>query len=224
MSMPRADQIADGGPPTPRRSALTQTRSRETRRRLIRAALELWNERGFEDAFEATTAEEIARTAGVSRGTFYFHFAHKDDVLLEMSWATGELLAEEAEAGMGRDVPAFDLATQLMTSLARRVARAPRAAVSRATQHWARLGHGPRERLDPRSFRAAFRTLVVYAGERGDLPSDIDVDELAALLEAATMDALAGWALGDEAPAALRRRLCRRADIILHGAAATAPG
>jgi hypothetical protein len=38
------------------------------------------------------------------------------------------------------------------------------------------------------------------------------------------MDALAGWALGDEGAPALRRRLCRRADIILHGAAATAPG
>src|SRR3546814_3309226 len=54
----------------PRRAALRQSRSQDTRRRLIRAALELWNERGFERAVDETTAEEIARAAGVSKGTF----------------------------------------------------------------------------------------------------------------------------------------------------------
>jgi AcrR family transcriptional regulator len=206
----------------PPRPALSQTRSRETRRRLIRAALELWNEREFEDASEETTSEEIARAAGVSRGTFYFHFAHKDDILLEMSWATGELMAEEAEAGMKREVPSFELADQLMMSMARRVSRAPRAAVSRVAQHWARLGTGSHEPLDPRTFRAAFATVVGYAVDRGDLPDDTEVTELATLLEASTMSALAGWAGSDQSAAELRRRLRRRTEIVLRGAAATA--
>jgi len=59
----------------PRRSALLQERSRHTRRELVRAALALWNERGFERGVEETTVEEIARAAGVTKGTFYFHFA-----------------------------------------------------------------------------------------------------------------------------------------------------
>src|SRR5262249_34504134 len=79
-----------------RRSALAQKRSRNTRRKLIRAALEIWSEQGFDDAFEETTAEDIARAAGVSKGTFYFHFAHKEDILLEMPWATAEIMTEEA--------------------------------------------------------------------------------------------------------------------------------
>ena len=43
------DHSTRGGadPSQPRRSALAQTRSRNTRRKLIRAALELWSERGF---------------------------------------------------------------------------------------------------------------------------------------------------------------------------------
>ena len=209
----------DGELAAPRRSALSQTRSRETRRRLIRAALELWNEREFEDAFEETTSEEIARAAGVSKGTFYFHFAHKDDILLEMSWATGELMAEEAEAGMKRELGSFELADQLMMSLARRVARAPRAAVSRVAQHWARLGTGFREPIDPRAFRAAFATIVGYAVERGDLPDATDVSEVAALLEASTMSALAAWAGSEQASTELRRRLRRRTEIVLRGAA-----
>src|SRR5688500_13087884 len=143
-SMPRvtnaADDRGDDGP-APRRSALLQQRSRNTRRKLIRAALELWNERGFEEAFEATTAEEIARAAGLSKGTFYFHFAHKEDILLEMSWATAELVGEEAGAAMGRGDETFELFDHLMASLAGRVSRAPRAAVLRVTGHWSRLIH-----------------------------------------------------------------------------------
>ena len=109
----------------PRRSALQQRRSRDTRRKLIRSALELWGEHGFEEAFEETTAEEIARGAGVSKGTFYFHFARKDDILLEMPWATAEIMIEEAEAAMERGEPTLTVVDQLMGSLARRVARAP---------------------------------------------------------------------------------------------------
>ena len=203
----------------PRRSALSQTRSRNTRRKLIRAALELWSEQGFDQAFQATSAEEIARAAGVSKGTFYFHFAHKDDILFEMPWATAEIMSEEAAVGIERADRSFDLVEQLMTSLAARVARAPRAAVLRVTGHWSRLTHTRTIPENARSFGEAFRTVVSYAVDRGDLPRDVDVAEVAALLEAATMDALVGWAATDQSSTALRKTLCRRADVILCGAA-----
>src|ERR1700760_4110298 len=126
---------------TPRRSALSQERSRDTRRKLIRTALEIWNERGFETAFEATTAEEIARAAGVSKGTFYFHFAHKEDILLEMPWATAEIMIDEAEHAMGFGEVTSDIVEQLMISLARRVSRAPRAALLLVVSQWSRMMH-----------------------------------------------------------------------------------
>src|SRR5205807_10188546 len=76
-------ETGDGAAPSgPRRSALLQERSRNTRRQLVRTALALWDERGFEKGVEDTTVEEIARAAGVTKGTFYFHFAHKEDILL----------------------------------------------------------------------------------------------------------------------------------------------
>ena len=55
---------------------------------------------------------------------------------------------------------------------------------------------------------------------RGDLPADVDVDELAFLLQAATMDALVRWAATTQSAAALRSSLSRRAEIVLRGAAA----
>jgi AcrR family transcriptional regulator len=202
-----------------RRSVLVQKRSRDTRRKLIRAALDLWSERDFEEAFEETTAEDIARAAGVSKGTFYFHFAHKEDILLEMSWLTAEIAIEEAAATMQNGVRTLDLVEQLMTSLARRVARVPRPAVLRATAHWSRLSHSNGVAPSARSFGAMYEEVVRYATDRGDLPRDVDVDELAALLQAATMDALVGWAATNQSSSALRANLCRRADVILCGAA-----
>ena len=210
----RADRSA------PRRSALSQTRSRNTRRKLIRTALELWNERGFESAFDEITAEEIARAAGVSKGTFYFHFARKDDILLEMPWATAEIMIAEAEVAMDRGDRTSDIVEALMTSLARRVARAPRGALLRVVAQWSRLSHG--EGASPeqsRGFGAAFEAVGRYAISRGDLPRDVEVDELAALLQVATMDALISWSASRQTAADLRRRLCRRADVILGGVA-----
>jgi AcrR family transcriptional regulator len=202
-----------------RRSALVQKRSRDTRRKLIRAALDLWSGPDFEGAFETTTAEDIARAAGVSKGTFYFHFAHKEDILLEMSWLTAEIAIEEAEAAMHEGVRTLDLVEQLMTSLARRVSRVPRPAVLRATSHWSRHWYSGGVAPSARSFGAMFEKVVRYATDRGDLPRDVDVDELAALLQTATMDALVGWAATTQSSASLRANLCRRADVILCGAA-----
>lgn len=205
----------------PRRSALLQDRSRDTRRRLIRAALELWNERGFERAVEDTTAEEIARAAGVSKGTFYFHFAHKEDILLEMQWATVEIMAEEARRGMDRGEDTSVLVEQLMTSTARRVSRAPRAAVLRVTGQWSRLSHDGTFPETPRGFGEVFQAVLHYARERGDVPPDTDVDELASLLMAVTMDALVRWAATTQSAADLGATLCRRADVVFRGAAAS---
>ena len=107
----------------PRRSALLQERSRHTRRQLVRAAITLWTDRGFESGIEDTTVEEIAREAGVTKGTFYFHFAHKEDILLEIGWATAEAMLTEAEGAMRRGRTTSQVVDGILSSLARRIAR-----------------------------------------------------------------------------------------------------
>jgi AcrR family transcriptional regulator len=203
----------------PRRSALSQTRSRNTRRKLIRTALDLWNERGFGSAFDEITAEDIARAAGVSKGTFYFHFARKDDILLEMPWATAEIMVSEAQAAMDRGDRTSDIVTLLLTSLARRVSRAPRGALLRVVGQWSQTATAEGPPGQPRGIGEAFALVGGYAIERGDLPRDVEVDEFASLLQSATMDALITWSASEQSSAELERRLCRRADVIICGVA-----
>ena len=56
----------------------------DARGRLERAAMELYRERGFEQA----TVAEIAKRAGLTERTFFRHFADKREVLF---WGAGEL-------------------------------------------------------------------------------------------------------------------------------------
>ena len=75
MSKPSNGQDA-----APRRAAERRNpRSERTRARIREAANKLF----LRDGFEHTTVDAIVAGAGISKGTFYLHFQHKDDLLLE---------------------------------------------------------------------------------------------------------------------------------------------
>jgi len=57
-----------------------QKRGWRTRRRLVRAAMRLFSEKGY----EATTTNQISKRAGVSVGIFYKYFKDKRDIFLEI--------------------------------------------------------------------------------------------------------------------------------------------
>ena len=76
----------------------------ETHRRLYDTALGIYRRDGIESA----SIEEIANRAGVSRGTFYFHFSSKDEVLLELMEESEEALCERV-AAMPDDAPLQDV-------------------------------------------------------------------------------------------------------------------
>jgi AcrR family transcriptional regulator len=68
------DEISAGGPSPGRRAA----KRRETQERIARVGLRLFIEKGF----DATTLDEIAEAADISRRTFFYYFQSKEDVLL----------------------------------------------------------------------------------------------------------------------------------------------
>ena len=75
-------------------AALRDQQREETRRRLYEAALEVFRR----DGFVACRIDDIVRTAGVSRGSFYFHFPTKDDVLIELMRETERQITAALDA------------------------------------------------------------------------------------------------------------------------------
>ena len=61
----------------PRAAGLRARKRQETRERLTRAAMALFLERGF----EATTLDDIAAAADISRRSFFHYFDSKEDVV-----------------------------------------------------------------------------------------------------------------------------------------------
>jgi AcrR family transcriptional regulator len=67
------ESIVLGVPPNPK-----QARSKQTKEKIVQAAIRLFQERGY----EKTTSNDIASEAGVSVGSFYVYFTDKRQLLL----------------------------------------------------------------------------------------------------------------------------------------------
>jgi AcrR family transcriptional regulator len=77
----------------------------DARGRMIKAAMDLFAERGFEQ----TTAGDIAESAGVTERTFFRHFADKREVLFDGSAVLERTVCEAMLAAPG-DLPPLDAA------------------------------------------------------------------------------------------------------------------
>lgn len=89
---------------SPKPEGLRERKRRETSQRISDAALQLFLDKGY----EATTLDEIAEAAGISRRTFFYYFESKDELLTAyLSRRTDELMAavlDSAPSGEPIDV------------------------------------------------------------------------------------------------------------------------
>src|SRR3954451_20197141 len=72
-----AERVSD---PRGRHAPPLEVRLEVQRERLLEAAAEVFAERGYAEA----SAEAISRAAGMSKATFYEHFANKEDAILAL--------------------------------------------------------------------------------------------------------------------------------------------
>jgi AcrR family transcriptional regulator len=116
-----------------------------TRERLFSQAMRLFEERGY----EAVSIDDIVRHARVARGTFYFHFPRKDDVLLE-AVRRGERHIVDKMAAVTRPRPLRDVL---------------RATTDGFAEVW-----GDRRELLPHAGSVALRRIAGVAHEREEEP------------------------------------------------------
>lgn len=82
-------------------SGIRETKKRETRRAIMQAAMTLFSEKGF----EKTSIEELARTAGIGKGTVYGYFPTKSDILHAFCEDELECLRHELTENADKGVP-----------------------------------------------------------------------------------------------------------------------
>lgn len=88
------------------RTRVGNERSARTVSRILEAAMQVLADRGP----DATQIEDVVRAAGISRGTFYNHFASVDELRAATSeWTTRETIASIEKALAGLQGPALRL-------------------------------------------------------------------------------------------------------------------
>lgn len=79
-------------PPSPKINKRSEQKE-ETRQKLLEAAVDCINELGF----HRTTTPEICRRAGVAQGTFFYHFASKQEIVVAAHEYVHRLLLIQTE-------------------------------------------------------------------------------------------------------------------------------
>ncbi len=105
-----------------------QRRADERPREICAAALEVFAEKGF----AAAKLDEIARRAGVSKGTLYLYFKDKEDLFRAVvRSAIAPNIESVTSAVSSLDAPASDVVHMFLSGFAEREARLPVGAVAK---------------------------------------------------------------------------------------------
>ncbi|MCB2061272.1 MAG: helix-turn-helix domain-containing protein [Novosphingobium sp.] len=214
---PRPEALSSGRKGN--RAKLAQERSRANAKKIVRAALHLWTERGFDEGYEATTVDEIAERAGISRATVYYYFPKKEDILREIAWVTAEQIHELSLRSLMSGQPVDQVIDDIMRQLGEMVSRSPPAAVRRMLQ----VRDAVPDTLDRDSaaggLTRAFSVVLTHAQEAGELPGMPRSIDIAIMLSSIATGLISRWSILDDMdlPDALRRS----AAIVLAGARAS---
>ena len=164
-----------------------QLQAQRTRRKLYECALDVFRREGV----ATCRIDDIAKMAGVSRGTFYFHFPTKEHVLLERMRETEEVICDAIEE-LPHDAPTDRILAMLNEQLTQIWEPDPELLpeVTSAALHYTATNMSDQEATRMRSVLSSrFRAGV----ERGDVVAQLPPDILSDLYLGHTLAALLAW-------------------------------
>ncbi len=165
-----ARRSASGAPQ--RATGKRKARSAARRDAILAAALEEFSTRGF----GATRLDDVARRAGVAKGTIYLYFRDKETLFQELIRAMLTPLVGTIEAMGAVDLPVRQLADRIVDLFVREIYETRRKDVIRMM-----ISEGPRfPKLAEFYYRevlariiAAMRALLARAAARGEVPEGL---------------------------------------------------
>jgi AcrR family transcriptional regulator len=164
----------------------TQSQRRaSTREAILTAAQQLFDRRGF----AATTVDEITAAADVAKGTFYQHFATKDEILRALIRRHQSTSLEDVEKQLGSGRAPLQLGATLVKQLGQSCERHKKS----LGQMMAAEMHNPPKKGEP-STREMFARVFAEAQRRGVIRPDVDAYELAVIFLGGLLPAMSHWA------------------------------
>jgi AcrR family transcriptional regulator len=190
-------------------AGLRERKRQQTRERLTRAAMALFLERGF----EATTLDDIAAAADISRRSFFHYFASKEDVVF--AWqeeSTAALIA--AVAARPTDESMLTAAENAITAMVGQLEPGEAIAMARLKRDNPAL-----QARDQVKYEKLERALAEALGKRADYKAEKLQARLVAMIATGAMR-IGGefWAAegAREKPEALAKRTFAAIRAILH--------
>lgn len=181
------EPVAEEAPKEGRR----ERRARETRRKILLAALELFSERDP----DAVTVEEIAVRADVARGTVFNHFPSKDSICHSMGELQMEALQDAIDEGQISGPTAGEKIGQAMRIMANFPSRDPQRCRTMLIRALATLQPGELPEHRMQWFRV-LENWVREGQENGELRADAPPCELAGFVMGLQLQATLLWACG----------------------------
>lgn len=133
------------------------------------------SERFIEEGFSSVPVEEIAAALGMSKKTFYKHFASKEELLGVVTERILEGIHRQFAAIVERDTPFPEKLEALVTFLGEKLTRLGRPMMRDLQRHsplvWARVQQFRRERISN-----DFRSLLLRGADEGFVRRDVDID------------------------------------------------
>jgi AcrR family transcriptional regulator len=161
---PRASRKSDA-------NGVRAQKSAARREAILSAALDEFSAQGF----AATRLDDVARRAGVAKGTIYLHFRDKEALFQELIRSVLGPFVGTLELALKADLPVRQIAEQALELFVREVYETRRKDVIRLIltegQRFPQLAEFYYREVLSRAI-AAFRQLMRGAVERGELKSD----------------------------------------------------
>jgi AcrR family transcriptional regulator len=193
-----------------RRALLRQERSVNTRKAIVRAARQMWAEKGYDE----TTVEDLCELAGVGRSTFYLYFESKELLLIELAYATARGVAADLDS-TATDGSLDERLRTFIDGLTQRMERTPRS-LARNVMRQVSIGNVTSRRLAGSAilFDDILGGIVRDAQNRGEVQPQVDPTDIGEVMSGMILDALERWAGGDDRRT-LRESLELRVGLLL---------
>jgi len=197
--------------PHEKQSNRRERRRAETRERILRAALDLFSERGV----MATTVEDITNAADVGKGTFFNYFPTKEDILAHLcQLQMGKIKEFVAQAVVSRK-SMNRLLYELALLLVEEFSQSPALLQSILASLFSSESARQRMVEDFIEDRKLLAEVMAAKQEQGEIRADLEPVELALQFQRALFGTTVLWSLDPSRP--LPEYLKQMADVLWSG-------